>query len=130
MTVKTETKCRYCGATKRNAPESGKDVNPDYCSGKCELLDKRPVAVTEAEFVAGSAKPEPVIILPEGVKLTKEGSLADYYDRPDQYHRRLNPEKLNWGVHLDMKQLKQAGLRANRKPIPGDWDFEAEEQHE
>ncbi len=58
-----------------------------------------------------------------GVKLA---SLADYHACPEDYHRRLNPETLNWGVHLDMPQLKQAGLRVNRVPIPGDWDFEQE----
>jgi hypothetical protein len=54
------------------------------------------------------------------------GSYDDYLERPSEYHRRLDPEKLNWGVPLSAPDLKQAGLRANRKPIPGDWDFEEE----
>jgi hypothetical protein len=29
---------------------------------------------------------------------------------------------------MDIHQLRQAGLRANRKPIPGDWDYMTEEE--
>ena len=122
----SEFKCRNCGATRRND-----DSDPDYCSGKCRRLDERgPLTETgvaevgEAEVVIVDELPDkPKIRLPDGVTLVQKGSLDDYYARPEAYHRRLEPEKLNWGIKLDVKQLKQAGLRANRVPIPGDWDF-------
>lgn len=51
-------------------------------------------------------------------------SLEHYQACPDQYCPRQEPEKLNWGPWLTSKELKQAGLKANRVPIPGDWDYE------
>ena len=37
--------------------------------------------------------------------------------------RRTNPDSLNWGPHMTSDQLHEAGLKANRVPIPGDWDY-------
>ena len=37
---------------------------------------------------------------------------------------RTNPELINTGPPMAAHQLKQAGLKANRVPIPGDWDYE------
>lgn len=39
------------------------------------------------------------------------------------YWPRAHPERINWGEHMTMDQLKEAGLVANRVPIPGDWDY-------
>lgn len=50
--------------------------------------------------------------------------LAYYHDCPDMYVQRQEPDKLNWGKWMNGKQLRQAGLKANRVPIPGDWDYE------
>lgn len=36
---------------------------------------------------------------------------------------RTNPDTLNTGKHMTAHQLKQAGLKANRVPIPGDHDY-------
>jgi len=36
---------------------------------------------------------------------------------------RTNPSTLNTGKPMAAHQLKQAGLKANRVPIPGDWDY-------
>ncbi len=52
------------------------------------------------------------------------GGLADYYANPDKYIPRTEPDKLNWGPWLNTAELNVAGLKANRVPIPGDWDYE------
>lgn len=39
------------------------------------------------------------------------------------YHPRTNPERLNWGPRMTRAELDEAGLKANRVPIPGDWDY-------
>lgn len=122
-------KCRFCGSVRRN------DIrDPDYCSGKCRADDDAKVLDLPEAVQAGAAEagvvslPEPGEVIPfdkaKPFVVPVNGSLDDYYIRPEAYHRRLEPEKLNWGIHLDLKQLKQAGLRANRVPIPGDFDFE------
>jgi len=100
-----EIACRYCGAVKKSHV---KWDDPLYCSGKCRKLD--------------GADPLPVSELISEPKAAK-ATLADYKSHPSKYHRRLDPERLNWEEDLTPKQLKQAGLRANREPIPGDWDY-------
>ncbi len=66
----------------------------------------------------------------DGVTVEAEGSrsitvgLDDYLSRPEAYITRREPEKLNWGPWMDMAGLEQAGLKANRVAIPGDWDYE------
>ncbi len=55
--------------------------------------------------------------------LDRRGGLADYHANPDKYVPRLEPEKLNWGPWMNMVELEAAGLKANRVPIPGDWDY-------
>ncbi len=37
--------------------------------------------------------------------------------------RRTNPDSLNYGAYLTADQLHDAGLKANRVPIPGDSDY-------
>ena len=39
------------------------------------------------------------------------------------YTLRTNAELLNWGPWMNSDELKQAGLKANRVPIPGDFDY-------
>lgn len=39
------------------------------------------------------------------------------------YRPRREPHLLNWGPWMNSDQLKQAGLKANRVPIPGDADY-------
>ena len=50
-------------------------------------------------------------------------SLEHYKVCPDKYATRAQPELLNWGPWMDTAQLAGAGLRANRVPVPGDWDY-------
>lgn len=53
-------------------------------------------------------------------------SLEHYLTCPDQYATRTMPDKINWGPWMNSQQLERAGLKANRVPIPGDWDYEGE----
>ncbi len=39
------------------------------------------------------------------------------------YAERTNPDSLNYGPSMTAHQLKQAELKANRVPIPGDSDY-------
>ncbi len=50
----------------------------------------------------------------------------EHYERNAQmYAKRNAPELLNWGPWLNARQLQDcAPFRANRVPIPGDWDYE------
>jgi len=119
-------KCRTCGSERKEGVDW---YDEDYCSGKCKKLD------------GGDIKPEPERIKFSGIKASLEDYLLDYPKRlgekdrhgqrikgrkPKRYRRRFDAEKLNWGSPMSAPQLKQAGLRANRQPIPGDWDFEVE----
>lgn len=112
-----ERKCRYCKTVKK---PNVKWDDPIYCSGKCRKMDgAEPLPVIEP--LPGS--PASLSEIPKPAVAT----LADYKSHPNKYRRRLDPETLNWGEVLTREQLKQAGLRANREPIPGDWDYVPEE---
>ena len=97
-------KCRQCGAEKK---ENVEWLDDTYCSGKCKSLDG---GVIPQAHTAPS---------------TQKVTLIDYkQDKKHlRYRRRFEPERLNWGEPMSAPELKQAGLRSNRKPIPGDWDF-------
>lgn len=120
--------CIICGAKKRSIHQEGDPViAPEYCSGKCQNIglekfgNRENMMATEVQSQAGEIINKAMERLNQ--KVPMPGSYADYCQNPDKYHRRLNAEKLNWGVHLSVKQLRQAGLKENREPIPGDWDF-------
>jgi hypothetical protein len=119
--------CRNCGAKSREGLEW---YNDDYCSGKCFAED------------GGTIPPAPAQRQAEG----KVASLEDYRTywpknmgqkdkrgqrikgkEPKIYRRIYEPERLNWGAPLNGAQLKQAGFRGNRKPLPGDFDYVEEE---
>ncbi len=51
-------------------------------------------------------------------------SYAHYMNNLDKYITRREPKLLNWGPWMDSQQLAEAGLKANRVAIPGDWDYE------
>lgn len=55
--------------------------------------------------------------------IDKRGGLADYHANRDKYATRAEPDKLNWGPWMDSGELQEAGLKANRVSIPGDWDY-------
>lgn len=110
--------CRNCGAELKHDKTSDQ-YDPEYCSGKCRKLDgAEPYVKSPAEQAA----------VVEVVSKTKPASLEDYKKNvPSKYTRRFEPEKLNWSKNeMNEDELKQAGFRANRRPIPGDWDYEVE----
>ncbi len=122
------TKCRFC----ENERKKGvKWFDDDYCSGKCKKAD------------GGEIEPTIKRAKTSGEKASLEDYLLDYPKKlgekdkrgqrikgriPKRYRRRFEPERLNWGKRLTNEQLEQAGLRANRKPIPGDYDFVKKEE--
>lgn len=55
----------------------------------------------------------------------RRASLADYQDEHGRkYAHRVQAVALNWGPWMNSQQLTEAGLVANRMPMPGDWDYE------
>lgn len=116
-------KCRTCGNVRKEGVEW---YDNEYCSGKCKQAD------------GGVIEPATVRAKTVGFKASLEDYLLDYPKNlggkdkrgqrikgrtPKRYRRRFDPEKLNWGEPMETKHLKQAGQRANRQPIPGDWDY-------
>ena len=114
--------CRKCGAKLRHDKTSDQ-YDPEYCSGKCRKEDG-------SEPYVKSAAEQALVV--EVTKKAKPASLEDYKKNvPSKYARRFEPEKLNWSSNvMNEDELKQAGFRANREPIPGDWDFEVAEEPE
>ncbi len=110
--------CRACGA-KLKHDKTSDQYDPEYCSGKCRKLDG-------AEPYVKSAEEQAAVI--EVVSKTRPATLEDYKKNvPSKYARRFEPEKLNWSKNkMNESELKQAGFRDNREPIPGDWDYEVE----
>ena len=108
--------CRKCGA-KLKHDKTSDQYDPEYCSGKCRKEDGSPPYVKTAEEQA---------MVVEVVKKKKPASFEDYKKNvPSRYARRFEPEKLNWSANkMSEEELNQAGFRANREPIPGDWDYE------
>ena len=109
-------KCRGCGA-KLKHDKTSDQYDPEYCSGLCRKKDFSEPYVKS---------PEEQAAVVEVTKKVNPASLEDYKRNvPSKYARRFEPEKLNWSENeMNEEELKQAGFRANRKPIPGDWDFE------
>ena len=116
-------KCRTCGAEKKEGVVWYDDI---YCSGKCKADDGGKIEEA-ADYIRAS-----------GVKASLEDYMMDYPKNiggkdargqrikgrmPKRYRRRYEANRLNWGEPLDTKQLKQAGFRANRTPLPGDFDY-------
>ena len=108
--------CRKCAAKLRHDKTSDQ-YDPEYCSGKCRKEDGLTPYVKSAEEQA---------MVVEVTKKARPASLEDYKKNvPSKYARRFEPEKLNWSINaMNEEELKQAGFRANREPIPGDWDYE------
>lgn len=116
-------KCRFCGNERK---EGVQWYDEDYCSGKCKKDDGGHVEprVERAKYTGEKASLEDYLFdWPRDLgKKDKMGQRVKGRT-PKRYHRRFEPERLNWGEPLSAPDLKQAGLRANRQPIPGDWDY-------
>ena len=108
-------KCRFCGATLRH-DKTLDQYDPEYCSGLCRKKDG-------AEPYVKTAKEQTLVVTE--AKLTKPASFKDYEKNVGgRYVRRFKPEELNWGEAMSDGELVQAGFRANREPIQGDWDYQ------
>ncbi len=108
-------KCRFCGATLRH-DKTLDQYDPEYCSGLCRKKDG-------AEPYVKTAKEQTLVVTE--AKLTKPASFKDYEKNVGgRYVRRFKPEELNWGEPMSDGELLQAGFRANREPLKGDWDYQ------
>ncbi len=98
-----------------------KDVTKNVTSHKPE-----PEGVTFSAPRTLSAENEAKLQLLVNTTEPTEGNiaLAHYYTSPEAYVTRTNPDRLNWGPWMNSDALNEAGLKANRVPIPGDWDYE------
>ena len=108
-------KCRKCGAKLRH-DKTSEQYDPEYCSGLCRRKDGSEPYVKTAE--------EQAMVVKEA-KLIAPATFKDYEKNVGgRYVRRFEPEKLNWGEPMSDHDLLQAGFRANREPIEGDWDYQ------
>ena len=110
--------CRNCGA-KLKHDKTSDQYDPEYCSGLCRKKDgSEPYVKTAAEQA----------MVVKEAKLTLPATYKDYMKNVGgRYVRRFEPEKLNWGEPMSDNDLLQAGFRANREPIEGDWDYQEKE---
>lgn len=63
-------------------------------------------------------------VTPQDGKYLGTDGVTEYTVITQARNRRTNPDVLNWGQHMTSDQLHDAGLKANRVPIPGDWDYQ------
>ena len=99
--------------------------NSSYCSASCRASYSRNKRNTEAQ----RATPQSATNTGAAQRATPASAtshtagLQHYYDNPDKYIQRAEPDKLNWGPWVDNTGLKLMGLKANRVAIPGDHDY-------
>lgn len=101
-----------------------------FCSGTCKKRYQRASGTSvPVEVGQGQVGHDRIVPVAEGCAMVQVG-LDHYRTCPDQYIPRREPDKLNWGPWMNSQQLEQAGLKANRVSIPGDWDYVGVAQHE
>jgi len=116
-------KCRACGNERK---EGVVWYDDDYCSGKCKANDGGSIPPAEDAKASGVVASYEDYVIDYPLHLGEKDKRGQRIKGrlPKRYRRRYEAERLNWGTHLDAPHLKQAGFRANRKPIPGDFDYE------
>ena len=92
-----------------------------YCSPKCRIACHR-AKLAELRIQSVTDETEKSVT-DESVTQTVTSSLKHYYDNPEMYAPRTNPDKLNWGAWLNAEGLADAGCNANRVIMPGDHDY-------
>ncbi len=125
--------------------ENGARAKSPFCSGTCKKRYQRasgtdvPVEVGQ-EQVGQLSGTGPKITPKQYANCLRHGegsyllasenldefpvcTIAHYYANPSKYIQRREPDKLNWGPWMNMAELEQAGLKANRVSVPGDWDY-------
>lgn len=121
------SECRYC---KNKRKEGVFWYDDDYCSGKCKKLDGGDIpSVAAPTRISRAAASFEDYLLDHPKRLGEKDSHGQRIKgrTPKLYRLRFEAEKLNWGEPMSAPELEQGGFRANRKPIPGDWDFEEKE---
>lgn len=121
--------CRFCNVERKEGVDWHDD---DYCSGKCKKSDGGVIPpVAEQVKLSGNTASLEDYLLDYPRKLGEKDARGQRVKGrlPKLYRRRFEPEKLNWGEPLNAPDLKQAGFRANRKPILGDFDFVKESEN-
>jgi len=104
-------RCRKAVSRTNTSGEPGQTVNPDKVGQGVQFREE---CVTCENMVDEN-----------GVAACEERvSYQPALCSPDRYASRTNPEKLNWGEVMSSAELANAGLKANRVPIPGDFDYE------
>ncbi len=96
----------------------------EFCSDKCRKRASR--AEPKPQNASGSPNTDKKAVehgQTEVGQTTRTASHYDYDMHPEDYAPRTEPDKLNWGEWMDGAQLAEAGLTANRVPLPGDWDY-------
>lgn len=105
-------RCEQC-----NCEYEPKRATSRYCSPKCRARAQRLVHL-QAGLAHGSDGARVLAHAQAGYELAHARIGSEVY-----YYPRTRPERLNWGEPMTMDELKDAGLAANRVPIPGDWDY-------
>ncbi len=96
---------------KETVPYSAPNVTENPVSSECSRQSKNSVSDVLAAAPSGKTAAE------------KVRTLEGYYEYPEWFIPRSEPEKLNWGPWMNVGALAAAGLKANRVAIPGDWDY-------
>ncbi len=112
--------CKQCGTLLTGRQR-------EFCSDKCRMRHKRQTRTSEDG--SGSTNANKVVVEPEQIESeqqTRTASFEDYQAHPGDYVPRVQPELLNWGSWMNSGQLEQPGLKANRVPVPGDWDYQGD----
>ena len=104
------------------------DRNADKSDKVMAIVERGQENADKPIKVAIDAEGGAVMTMPDGDSICvhpiiQPGSLRHYEVHPSMYATRTNPDLLNWGQHMNSDELKQAGLKANRVPIPGDYDY-------
>ncbi len=109
--------CKQCGTLLTGRQR-------EFCSDKCRMRHKRQTRTSEDG--SGSTNANKVVVEPEQIESeqqTRTASFEDYQAHPGDYVPRVQPELLNWGSWMSAGELDDAGLKANRVAIVGDWDY-------
>ena len=107
-------KCKWneCGNEAR--------LKSPFCSQACKKRHSRSSGTDQPCEVVQIASGTEVVHVEES-ELSYENYLK--YQPLGMYATRTNPDLLNYGKPMTPHQLEKAGLKANRVPIPGDWDY-------
>lgn len=109
---------------KRDGCIDNKRHRSPYCSNACKQADHRAKCNTPSVTDVTVTHTEPVTLTADEATAMGNGSEFSIGGSDGKhYAERANPDTLNTGEYMTANQLKAAGLKANRLPIPGDHDY-------